>query len=73
MVQRERMQTVSDIIDAMPPQRRQVFIMRRLHGMSAKDVAAQLDISPSAVDAHVARAVLTLHRAMASLDEHETA
>ncbi|MCJ1961310.1 RNA polymerase sigma factor [Novosphingobium mangrovi (ex Hu et al. 2023)] len=69
MLQRERMDTVSRIIATMPRQRREVFILRRLHGLSAKDVAAQLDISPSAVDAHVARAVLSLHRAMASQDE----
>jgi RNA polymerase sigma-70 factor (ECF subfamily) len=52
----------------MPPQRREVFIMRRLHGMSAKEVGAALKISPAAVDAHVARAVLALHKEMAALD-----
>ncbi|MCJ2183483.1 RNA polymerase sigma factor [Novosphingobium sp. 1949] len=71
MVQRERVKTVSRIIEAMPPQRRQVFVLRRLHGLSAKEVAARLDITPGAVDAHVARAVLALHRGMTAQDEQD--
>ena len=68
LLHRERMEQVSQILDRMPPQRREVFIMRRLHGMSAKEVGAELKISPAAVDAHVARAVLALHKEMAPLD-----
>ncbi|WP_159978898.1 MULTISPECIES: RNA polymerase sigma factor [unclassified Novosphingobium] len=69
MLHRERMEQVSEILAQMPAQRREVFIMRRLHGMSAKEVAAALAISPAAVDTHVARAVLALHKGMATLDE----
>ncbi|PEQ13107.1 hypothetical protein B2G71_08570 [Novosphingobium sp. PC22D] len=68
LLQRERLEQVSRILDRMPEQRREVFIMRRLHGMSAKEVGAALRISPAAVDAHVARAVLSLHKEIAALD-----
>jgi RNA polymerase sigma factor (sigma-70 family) len=68
LLQRERMEQVSELLARMPEQRRQVFIMRRLHGMSAKEVSAALAISPAAVDTHVARAVLALHRGMAELE-----
>ncbi|MCJ2185780.1 RNA polymerase sigma factor [Novosphingobium beihaiensis] len=68
LLHRERMEQVSQILDRMPPQRREVFVMRRLHGMSAKEVGAALKISPAAVDAHVARAVLALHKEMAALE-----
>ncbi|BBC74271.1 conserved hypothetical protein [Altererythrobacter sp. B11] len=69
LIQRERMEQVSRILDLMPAQRREVFLMRRLHGMSAKEVGAALHISPAAVDTHVARAVLTLHKELAACDE----
>ncbi|WP_448664010.1 RNA polymerase sigma factor [Sphingomonas sp. CJ20] len=72
LLQRERMQQVSEILARLPEQRRQVFIMRRLHGMSAKEVAAALAISPAAVDTHVARAVIALHRGMAELEGRHT-
>ncbi len=69
LIDRERMEQVSHILDEMPPMRREVFIMRRLHGMSSKDVGAAMSISPAAVDAHVARAVLALHRGVSALEE----
>ncbi len=69
LIDRERMEQVSAILERMPPMRREVFIMRRLHGMSSKEVAAALSISPAAVDTHVARAVLLLHRGMSTLEE----
>ena len=69
LIDRERMDQVSRILDQMPPMRRKVFIMRRLHGMSSKEVGAAMSISPAAVDAHVARAVLALHRGFAAVEE----
>lgn len=60
---------VSAILGAMPRLRRKVFILRRLHGQSAKEVADSLEISSGAVDAHVARAVLDLHHAMEKIEK----
>lgn len=71
LLQRERIEQVSAILAQLPEQRRRVFIMRRLHGMSAKEVGAALGISPAAVDTHVARAVLALHRGMADLERRQ--
>lgn len=68
LLHRERMERVSQILEQMPPLRREVFIMRRLHGMSAKAVAKALSISPAAVDTHVARAVLALHKGAPPVD-----
>jgi RNA polymerase sigma factor (sigma-70 family) len=68
LLQRERMEQVLSILAGMPEQRREAFTMRRLHGMSAKEAAAALGISPAAVDTHVARAVLALHKGMAALE-----
>lgn len=70
LLHRERAEQVSAIIARMPEQRRTVFIMRRLHGKSAKEVASALNISSAAVDTHVARAVLALHKEMSLLEGH---
>lgn len=73
LLHKERMGQVSEILAQLPPLRRQVFIMRRLHGMSAKEVGAALSITPAAVDTHVARAVLALHKGLSSLNADEVA
>jgi RNA polymerase sigma factor (sigma-70 family) len=70
---RERIEQVSEVLAQMPPLRRQAFTMRRLHGMSAKDVAAALSISPAAVDQHVARALLTLHSGLSIMNSDKAA
>lgn len=73
LLHRERVRMIAKIVDDMPPLRRDVFLRRRLHGESARHVAAALSISPAAVDAHVARAILTLHKAMAEIERIEDA
>lgn len=62
--QRQLVDLVIDVLRAMPRLRREVFVRRRLDGESSRQVASSLGISPGAVDAHVARAVLDLHRAI---------
>ncbi|WP_137681336.1 RNA polymerase sigma factor [Aurantiacibacter suaedae] len=69
LIDKQRLEQASRILDQMPPLRRQVFILRRLHGMSSKEVGAAMSISPAAVDSHVARAVLALHRGFAAAEE----
>jgi len=61
--QRQLIGIVAGVLKAMPRLRREVFFRRRVEGQSAKDVAEALGISPGAVDAHVARAVLDLYMA----------
>lgn len=38
-------------IQSLPPRCREVFVLRRLHGLSQKEVAARMGISESTVDA----------------------
>ena len=66
--QRQLIEIVAGVLQAMPRQRREVFFRRRVEGQSAKEVAAALGISPGAVDAHMARAVLDLYRATEKSD-----
>ena len=57
---RERLRRVRAGLDRLPPRTRQVFVMHRIEGMKLRDISAALGISQSAVEKHVARALLFL-------------
>jgi RNA polymerase sigma-70 factor (ECF subfamily) len=44
-----------DAIDALPNRCREIFILRKLHGLSQKEIAAQLTLSEQTVQVQVAR------------------
>jgi RNA polymerase sigma factor (sigma-70 family) len=67
--QRQLVEIIIGVVKAMPRLRREVFFRRRVEGQSAKEVAEALEISPGAVDAHIARAVLDLHLAMEKIEK----
>jgi RNA polymerase sigma factor (sigma-70 family) len=66
--QRQLIEIVAGVLKAMPRLRRTVFLRRRVEGQSAKEVAEALGISPGAVDAHMARAVLDLYRSTEKIE-----
>ncbi len=66
---RQMVDIVAGVLGRMPDLRRDVFVHRRVHGFSAREAAEHFGISPAAVDAHVARAVLDLHLAMEKLEK----
>jgi RNA polymerase sigma factor (sigma-70 family) len=51
---------VRAVLDALKPRTREVFLMHRLEGFSSAQIAQQFGISVSAVEKHIARAVLAL-------------
>jgi RNA polymerase sigma-70 factor (ECF subfamily) len=51
---RERIRMLARAIAALPPQCAKVFILRKMQGLSQKDIAARLDISVRTVENHVA-------------------
>ena len=53
----QRIELISEVINAMPEQRRRVFEMRRIEGQSRQDIAARLNISAEAVTKHISRAM----------------
>ncbi|OHT20623.1 MULTISPECIES: RNA polymerase sigma factor [Edaphosphingomonas] len=67
--QRQLVAIIIDVVKAMPRLRREVFFRRRVEEQSAKEVAQALGISPGAVDAHIARAVLDLHLAIEKIEK----
>jgi len=50
------------LLDQLPAQRKQVFILHRLEGYSYKEIAERLSISVKTVDNHVARAIKYLKK-----------
>ncbi|PZQ58213.1 MAG: RNA polymerase sigma factor [Phenylobacterium zucineum] len=51
---RQKMMAFAEAVSALPPQCRRVFILRKVHGLSQLEVAAELGISASTVEKHVA-------------------
>ena len=58
----ERLDQVRATLDSLSPRTREVFLMHRLDGYSSGQIAESFGISVSAVEKHIARAVLALMR-----------
>jgi RNA polymerase sigma-70 factor (ECF subfamily) len=54
--QRIRLQRVQEGLDRLAPRTREIFLMHRIEGLRYREIAAQLGISQSSVEKHIARA-----------------
>ena len=63
-VYRERAVILANALDKLPPDYRNVLIMRELQGMSLAEVAEQMKRTPNAVQKIWARALIQLQRLM---------
>ena len=55
---RQKMAIFAEAISALPPQCRRVFLLRKVQGLSQKDVAQRLGLSVSTVEKHLATGLL---------------
>jgi RNA polymerase sigma factor (sigma-70 family) len=62
---RQRVEILTRALASMPPLRREVFLRRRLDDQPSATIAADLDLSLSAVEKHVVRAMADLRGALA--------
>ena len=60
--QAEERAAVERAIAALPPRRREIFILVRVHGLSYGEVAEILQISPQTVANQMSAALTTLRR-----------
>jgi len=60
----EQHEAIQHAVDALPPKRREAFILAYLHELTYKEVADVLGISVSTVKNHVAAALLDLRRTL---------
>jgi RNA polymerase sigma-70 factor (ECF subfamily) len=56
-------------IDGLPDGAREVFILRKVEGMSTEEVAAALDVSEAVVKTRLSRARATLRRELSAQTE----
>lgn len=49
------------VLNCLPPTRKQVFVLNRVHGYSYKEIAQQLSISPRTVEKHISLAIKQLN------------
>lgn len=57
---RERLVRVKEGLDRLPRRTRDIFLMHRLEGLKYREIAVHFGISQSAVEKHIARAMLFL-------------
>jgi len=55
---RERLQMFARAVAELPPQCARVFLMRKVYGLSCKEIALRLEISESTVEKHAALGLL---------------
>lgn len=48
-----------EAVTTLPPKCREVFLLRKVHGLAHKEIAAQMNLSASSVDKYLRRGVLT--------------
>jgi len=57
VIDRDELRRLAEAIAAMPGQTRQAFILRRVHALSQREIAARMRLSESTVEKHIARGV----------------
>jgi RNA polymerase sigma factor (sigma-70 family) len=55
----------------LPPQCRRVFVLRKVYGLSQREIAIYLDISESTVEKHVAKGLLLCRESMLEMGHIE--
>ncbi|RYG37377.1 MAG: RNA polymerase sigma factor [Burkholderiales bacterium] len=56
-VDRDELRQLAKAIAAMPGQTRQAFILRRVHGLPQREIAARMALSENTVEKHIARGI----------------
>src|SRR5688500_15354315 len=56
----EKLRSVADAIEALPPRCRQVVVLRKLQGVPQKEVATRLGLSEKTVEAQLSRGIARL-------------
>jgi len=65
------LQRVEQLIERLPPKCRRAFVLRRIHGVSQREIAQMLGISQAAVEKQAARGLKLILNALESDDPSE--
>ena len=58
----EQLRFASEAVEQLTPRVREVFILRKVYGLTHKEIAARLGITVSTVEEHIVRGVLQIGR-----------
>jgi RNA polymerase sigma-70 factor (ECF subfamily) len=61
---REELRRLQTALDALPPRRREVVMLRKIHGLSQREVASRLSITEDTVERQVSKGVRALAAAL---------
>lgn len=65
-IERDDLRRLVEGIASMPPQAREAFILRRVHDLPQREIAARMNLSESTVEKHIARGIRWLGEWIAS-------
>lgn len=57
----EAKQQLEQVLNCLPPMRKQVFLLNRIEGFTCKEIAEKLSISPRTVEKHISLALKQLN------------
>ncbi|WP_422125280.1 RNA polymerase sigma factor [Sphingobium arseniciresistens] len=66
---RDELRRLEKIIDSLPGQQRRAFLLRRVHGYSISEVAAEMTLTVSTIEKHLTRALTTIARELAKNED----
>src|SRR3546814_3805048 len=56
-IDRDELRHLAHAIAAMPPQTREAFMLRRVHGLPQREIAVRMQLSESTVEKHISRGI----------------
>jgi RNA polymerase sigma-70 factor (ECF subfamily) len=59
---RQELGRLSELIDELPPKCREAFVLRKVRGLSQRDVATAMSVSENTVEKHIGKALNALAR-----------
>ena len=65
---KERFLFFCRVTNELSPQVKKCFILKKVYGLSQKEIAVKMSLSESTVEKHIAKGLLHVHRAMKSHD-----
>jgi RNA polymerase sigma-70 factor (ECF subfamily) len=71
LIAQQRVKLYCDAIAEMPPRCRRVFLMRKVHAMTHKEIAEELGVTVSAVERNITRGLVQFKRYVDSRDADE--
>ena len=67
---RDTLRRLEDVIDKLPPQPRRAFLLRRVHGYTAREIADIMKISVSTLEKHLTKALALVTSEMAAQESY---